>query len=164
MGSRRSVRKFLDKDVEEEKLQKILECCNKAPSAGNLQAYKIFLVRDKEKKQAFANTTRGQDFIDQASVVLVFCALPKESGAKYGERGEALYSVQDATIAATHSQLAATALGLGTVWVGAFDEGEVLKILGEQGVRPVAIIPIGYPDEEPETRGRKPLDEVVKEF
>jgi nitroreductase len=82
-----------------------------------------------------------------------------------GERGKKLYSLQDATIAAAYSQLAATALGLGSVWVGAFDEKEVLKVLGNpEQLLPIAIIPIGYCNEKPKPRIRKNLEEIFKEL
>lgn len=159
---RHSTRAYKDKKVEEEKLQKILEAANSAPSAGNLQAYDVFLVRDKEKKKALARAALNQDFIAEAPVVLVFCANPERSW-RYGERGRTLYSIQDATIAAAYAQLAATALGLSTVWIGAFDENEVLEILGNPKVKPVAIIPIGYPAEEPEITSRRKLKDLVHE-
>jgi nitroreductase len=158
---RKSIRKFQEREIENSKLEKIIDACNKSPSAGNLQAYRIFVVKDKEKKQALVKTANGQEFIEEAPVVLVFCANPKESGVRYGERGENLYSVQDATIAAAYSQIASASLGLGSVWVGAFSDRDVRTVLGTE-LKPVAVIPIGYPDEEPETTPRKNTEEIVK--
>lgn len=162
--NRHSIRAYKDKEVEEDKLQKILEAANSAPSAGNLQAYEIFLIRDPYKKKALSEACLDQEFIAEAPVVLVFCSNPSRSSWKYGKRGEELYSLQDATIAASYAQLAATALGLSSVWVGAFFEREVLKILGNpEGLRPVAIIPIGYSAEEPFITGRRKLKDIVHE-
>ena len=162
---RRSVRAYSSQAVEKEKLQKILETANQAPSAGNLQTYEIFVIKNQRKKEALAEASLNQRFIAEASIVLVFCANPERSKDKYGKRGGGLYNIQDATIAAAYCQLATTALGLSSVWVGAFDNEEVLKILGSpSGLVPVAIIPIGYPAEEPEARPRKSLNKLVHEI
>jgi nitroreductase len=126
-----------------------------------LQAYEIFLIEDEGKKRDLALAAFAQSFIAEAPLVLVFCANP-ERAKKYGKRGRTLYSVQDATIAASYCQLAATALGLASVWVGAFDDADVLKVLGNpEGLVPVAIIPIGSPAEEPEATSRRKLDDIV---
>ena len=99
-----------------------------------------------------------------APVVLAFCAHPRRSAAKYGRRGEELYCVQDATIACAYAQLAATALGLGSVWVGAFDTDAVAQAIGaRRDWRPVALLPIGYPAESPEATPRRSLNELVHE-
>ena len=160
INERRSIRKFKDKDVEEEKLRKILETANAAPSAGNLQSYEIFLVKDSDRRRKLADAAFGQRFIADAPAVLVFFANP-ERARSYGERGQ-FYSVQDATIAAAHAQLAAAALGLGSVWIGAFDDEEVKRICGTS-LRPAALLPIGYPDEKPVKTGRRSLDDLVRE-
>ncbi len=161
--SRRSVRAYESKDVEEEKLRKILELTNLAPSAGNLQSYKVFVVKNEEKRVELARAAFGQDFLTQAPVVLVFCADPEKSASRYGERGRELYSLQDATIACTFAMLAATALGLGSCWVGAFDEEDVKRVLGieESGLRPIALLPVGYPGEKPYPTPRRKLEEMV---
>lgn len=127
-----------------------------------LQAYEIFLVQDEKKKRELALASFAQSFVAEAPVVLVFCANPERSGRKYGKRGRSLYSIQDATIAAAYAQLAAVDLGLASCWVGAFDDGEVLRILGNpEGLIPIALIPIGYPAEEPKPTPRRKLDELV---
>ncbi len=161
---RRSVRAFRSEVVEPKHLNAILEAANLAPSAGNLQGYEIHLVRAAATRRALARACLEQMFLAQAPVVLVFCADAARSGAKYGRRGEELYSVQDATIAAAHAQLAAAALGLGTCWVGAFDEAEVARILGlRSGLRPVAILPVGWPAESPPPTPRRTLSDLVRE-
>ncbi len=120
--NRHSIRAFQKKDIEEEKIQKLLEVANSAPSAGNLQAYHIFLVKDEKKKEKLARVSCDQDFIAKAPVDLVFCTHPKRSANIYGKRGESLYSIQDATISCAYVHLAAVDLGLASVFVGAFDE------------------------------------------
>lgn len=161
MSKRCSVRKYLAKPVEDRKLEKILEAINEAPSAGNLQAYKVYLIRKALTKKRLSDAAFGQSFIEEAPVVLVFCAAPKESARRYGERGANLYSVQDATIAASYAQLAATALGLASCWVGAFDEEKVKEILKIEKELPVAIIPIGYAAEKSKKPKRKKLEEII---
>lgn len=159
---RHSVRSFLDKPVEKEKLEKLLNTANSAPSAGDLQAYEIFVIESEEKKRALADAALGQSSVSDAPIVLVFFANPMRSAVKYGKRGAELYSIQDATIAAAHTQLAATALGLGSVWVGAFNEDAVSAVAGvPKGMGPVAIIPIGYPAEKPGRTPRRSLDDLV---
>ncbi|MCJ7458463.1 MAG: nitroreductase family protein [candidate division Zixibacteria bacterium] len=162
--NRHSIRAFKNKEIEKEKLDKLLFVANSSPSAGDLQAYQIFLVRENAQKIALAKAAYGQDFIAQASVDLVFCTDPLRSARKYGRRGSELYSIQDATISAAYVHLAAVDLGLGSVIVGAFDEEAVSKILNLPGtLRPIIILPVGYPDEEPETTPRRKIDDLVKE-
>jgi len=118
-----------------------------------------------EKRKALARAALNQASVVEAPVVLVFCANPSQSSWRYGSRGEKLYPLQDATIAASYAQLAATALGLASVWIGSFYEDEVLEVLGKpKGVVPVAIIPIGYPAEEPYVTSRKKLNDIVHEI
>lgn len=160
--TRCSVRLYQDTPVEPEKLQKILAAANLAPSAGNLQAYEIYVITDLKQKQGLVKAALGQEFLAQAPVDLVFCANPQRSAIKYGKRGVELYSIQDATIACTFAMLAAHALGLATVWVGAFQEEpvrQVANILAE--LLPVAILPIGYAAESPNPRSRRKLEDLV---
>jgi len=162
LKSRHSVRKFKEKEVEEEKLKKILEAANLAPSAGDLQAYEIVVVRDKEGKEKLASAAYEQESISQAPLVLVFLTHPERSSRKYSRRGAELYCLQDAAIASSYAQLAAAALGLGCVWVGAFDENEVAKAVNAEGdSKPVSMLPIGYADEQPRVTRRRELDELV---
>lgn len=164
LKKRRSVRAFRAKEIEREKIEALLNAVNSAPSAGNLQAYKIFVVKNNETKKKLARAAFGQTFIAEAPVVFVFSAVPGESSWKYGERG-LLYSIQDATIAASYSQLAATALGLASVWIGAFNEEEVKKALEiKKDIKPIALIPLGYTEKKPERTPRKKLDETIEEI
>ena len=131
-----------------------------APSAGNLQAYQVHILRKQDKKEALAKAAFDQTFLAEAPVCLVFCADPSRSAPKYGERGTELYSVQDATIAATYAMLAAVDLGLSTVWIGAFDEEKVQELVGDRSVRPVAMVAVGYPAEEPQATPRRAIEEI----
>jgi nitroreductase len=162
--ARQSVRAYQARDLEPAELEAILSAANQSPSAGNLQAYQIILIREKPLIRELVQATYNQDFIAQAPIVLVFCADTERSGAKYGDAGRRLFSVQDATIATAYAQLAATALGLATCWIGAFDEQKVVGLLGlKTGLRPVAILPVGRPAESPARTARRSLEELVSE-
>ncbi len=159
---RHSIRAYKAQAVETEKLQQIFQAINRAPSAGNLQAYEVYQIDDADRKSALASAAYDQEFLTQAPLVLVFCAHAARSEVRYAERGTDLYCVQDATIACTFAMLAATALELSTVWVGAFDEDAVREIIGApQAHRPVAMLPVGYPAAGPRNRPRRSLDELI---
>lgn len=161
LKTRRSIRFYSNKQVEEQKLTKILEAVNSAPSAGNLQAYEIVIVREPKIKEKLMYAAWGQKFILQAPINLIFFANPEKSAHAYGKRGEELFAIQDATIAASYAQLAAVDLGLGSVWVGSFDDAEVNEITNApHNLKPVAIIPIGYYER---TSTKTPRREI-KEF
>jgi len=159
--ARRSVRAFENRPVELEKLAAILEAANLAPSAGNLQAFEIYKVTAPKVRAALAHAA-DQPFVAQAGVVLVFFANPGRSARKYGARGRELYAPQDATIAVTYAQLAATDLGLATVWVGAFNDAAVTAAVGAPGDwAPMAILPIGYAAESPAPSPRRGVADLV---
>jgi nitroreductase len=164
LRKRRSIRRFTSQPLEEEKLRQILEATNRAPSAGNLQAYKIFVVKDPTLRQALARAAGGLGAIAQAPVVLAFCAEPERSAAKYGSRGEQLFCIQDATIACNYAQLCATALGLASVWIGAgFEMESIREALGlKEDLWPIALLPIGHPAENPTATRRRSLAEIVR--
>jgi nitroreductase len=145
---RKSVRNFLEEEIEKEKLEEILKVVESSPSAGNLKAREVLVVKEKELKQELAKASFHQNFISQAPLVLIFFALPEKSKQVYGERGENLYALQDATISCAYAWLEAVNMGLGACWVGAFDEEKVKEILKvPSGWRPIALLPIGYPAE-----------------
>lgn len=161
---RHSIRAFKSDPVEEAKLAAILEAANSAPSAGNQQAYEIYLVRDAARKAELAQCCYSQQYVAQAPEVLVFCSHSVLSAQKYGTRGEQMYALQDATIACTYAMLAAAGQGLGSVWIGAFKDQAVWQCIGAPtGIEPVAILPVGYPAETPQTTPRRPLESLVHE-
>ncbi|MEW6352858.1 MAG: nitroreductase family protein [Pseudomonadota bacterium] len=161
---RHSVRKYQsDMPVESEKLHAVLEMACAAPSAGDLQAYRIVVVQNQAQREALRQAAHDQTFIAAAPVCLVFCSDPRRSAQQYGTRGETLYALQDATIAAAYAQLAIVAAGMASTWVGSFDEDAVAKILKlDNGIIPVALLSLGYPAELPEPTPRRRMDEVVK--
>lgn len=150
MEKRRSVRSFaVGRDVEEELVEEILRCGCMAPSAGNVQPWRFVVVRDGEIKKALAAAALGQDFVAEAPVVIVACADLASHSLSYGQRGVELYSIQDTAAAVQNILLAATALGLGACWVGAFREDDVARALHlVKDLRPLALIPLGYEDRE----------------
>ncbi len=140
---RKSVRKYSSKQVEKNKIKKILSVISKTPSAGNLRSFTVEVVTDEKTKHSLAEASYGQEFVATAPVLLVFFADPEKASKRYGERGE-LFALQDATIAAAYSQLACVDEGLSSCWVGAFDDEKVKKIMKKE-LRPIAIITVGYP-------------------
>jgi nitroreductase len=164
INARQSVRAYQAKPVEQEKLEAVLKAINQAPSAGNLQAYQVYLVEDQQLKRGLAKAALDQGFIVQAPAVLVFCAVAALA-ARYGRRGAELYCLQDATTAVAYAQLAATALGLATCWVGAFDDDAVARAVNlPKGERPVAILPLGYAAESPPRTPRRSLADLVRKL
>jgi len=165
VDKRRSTRAFQAKEVDVQTIKRILDTVNLAPSAGNLQAYRISVVKSKKAREELMFACLEQEFVAQAPVVFVFSADKKQSELKYELRGYELYAVQDATIAAVYCQLAATALGLSSAWVGAFDPLEVSRLINAEPEEvPVAVIPVGYPAESPGRTGRKQLKQLVREL
>jgi nitroreductase len=159
---RYSIRTFTDQPVEDEKLQQILETASLAPSSGNLQAYEIYVVTNAKKRDGLSCAALAQESVAKAPVVLVFCTHPELTQGHYTERGTRLYTVQDATIACAFAMLAATNLGLGSVWVGTFDEKVVRLIIeAPDGQEPVVIMPIGYPSEFPDQHLRRSLEQLA---
>lgn len=162
---RHSIRAFSQEPVGDNLLKELLEVVRTAPSAGNLQAFEIVIVKSQTVREELADAAFGQKFLSQAPVVLAFLALPHTSGKRYRDRGEKLYSIQDATIACTYALLAVSALGLSTTWVGAFDDEQVRKVLGADSSRqPVALLPIGYRAQQPFSTPRRTLNEITREI
>ena len=150
------------RDLPPEMVQRILEAAIRAPSAGNCQPWHFVVVRSEQTKGLLAQAAYGQWFVAQVPVVIVVCADPSRSARRYGSRGTQLYCLQDTAAAAEHILLAVTALGLGACWVGAFDEGAASQALGlPANLRPVAIVPVGYPAARPHRTSRRSLEEVV---
>ncbi len=146
---RRSVRSYQEKDVPDGMIRSILHAGQMAPSAGNMQGRDFIIVKDQDTRESISRAALGQRFIAEAPVCIVVCANFARSSSRYGKRAE-LYAVQDSAASAMNMMLMAEDLGLGTCWVGAFNEQAVAQLLDiPQGVRPVAIIPIGYPGESP---------------
>lgn len=160
LKTRRSVRKFTDKVVEEDKLKRILNAARVAPSGKNAQAWKIVIVKDQSLKEQIVQASKGQKFLAEADCIIACCVDETEV---YQGHGDYMTSFAvDGAIALDHIILAAHYEGLGTCWIGAFYEDQVKEILGiPDPYRVVSMTPVGYPANQPKDRGRKPLEEIV---
>jgi hypothetical protein len=155
IAGRRSIRSYRNDPLTEDQIGKILLAGQMAPSAGNLQGREFIVVRDAQTRHRLSDAALRQRFIEEAPACIVVCTNLPRTKQRYGKRAE-LYVVQDTSASVMNMMLQACDLGLGTCWVGAFDEGEVAKILGvPEGIRPVAMMPVGVPDETPEARPRR---------
>src|SRR3972149_7258849 len=162
INGRRSNRPLKTQDVEEATVMKLIEAARWAPSAGNTQPWKFVIVRKPPVKKALAKAALNQAHVEEAPVVIVVCADEKRSSMGYGIRGKLLYCLQDTAAATQNILLTAHSLGLGSCWVGAFDEESARKALNiTEGLRPVAFVTGTYPDETPRQRDRRLLTEIV---
>ena len=172
LSTRRSIRKYRDQPVEEEKLRAVLEAVRSSPTWANMQCCRLIVVKDAEAKRGISELSYLESFfapkgykanpaqqaLALAPVVIVLCADPSQSGAVRGQD----YYLADAGIAAQSLMLAARAQGLGTVFVGVFQEEPLRDLLGiPEPIRVVGLFPLGYPAEEKkEGPKRKPLAEI----
>ena len=162
INGRKSIRAFKDQEISPEQISTLLNAMIASPSAGNMQPWRIYVVRDAKVKRNLAIGAHDQNFIEEAPVVFVICRVPDESGARYRSRGRDFYSIQDTAAMTQNLLLAAYALGLGSCWVGAFNDSAIAAAINcGQGELPVAIVPVGYPGESPQRRQRRSLDSVV---
>jgi nitroreductase len=160
--TRRSIRNYKGDDIPEEKLMKILEAARLAPSGKNGQPWRFVIVKEKKLREALVDACRGQKYLAQAPLVIAACGSDAEAYQKQG--GYMTSMVLDIGIAMEHLVLAATEEGLGTCWIGAFNENDVRKILNvPSNLRVVALTPLGFPDEAPGPKPRKELKDIVIE-
>lgn len=162
MKNRRSIRRFRSDSVPDKYIKGLIEAASSAPSAGNIQPWEFIIIRSNGLKESLAKAAYGQGFIVEAPIVIVVCANEAVSSRLYGDRGRDLYCIQDTAAAIQNLLLYASSEGLGSCWIGAFREAEVKKVLYlPTFVRPIAIIPLGYPAESPERPLRKPISEIT---
>ncbi|MBI0583005.1 MAG: nitroreductase family protein [Methanomassiliicoccus sp.] len=148
--TRRSVRRYKRKDIPDSILKEVLEAARLAPSAANRQAWELIVIKDPGTKTELVPLCRNQKFVEECSVLLVAVEDPAQK-----------WSRVDTTIMLDHITLEAHQRGLGTCWVGAFDKDKVGELLGVPPERSVmACMTLGYPDEDPEARPRKPAEEL----
>lgn len=160
IAKRRSIRKYKPNSIPEQVLARVLEAARLAPSGSNLQPWKFIVVKNQALKQKLAEASRRQFFIAEAPVIIVACGYPDNC---YPRMGRYMKSWPvDVAIALEHLILQAAEEGVGTCWVGAFEEEEVKKILSiPEEIKVLALTPLGYPAEEPTARPRKSLEEIV---
>lgn len=185
LKNRVSVRSYNGKLVTQEQIDEILVEMRRAPTARHLEAYKVKVsAGDRAFVEKIGEATGQVDRMKGCGAVFVFFAASAPDDRKYGEKSLNLFPVQDATLACAYAQLAATNLGLSTLWMGAFDDGKLMKICGiangkngvgnigcvgnisseKEGVaklKPSSILVIGHSDEKPSLSSRKDLKEIL---
>jgi len=160
--SRRSIRTYKKQEISQDIVDQLIDTARLSPSAGNAQSWAFVIVREQENKQSLSKAALNQRAIVEASVVIVVCADENRAEESYGNRGKMLYCLQDTAAATQNILLMACSLGLGTCWIGAFKEEEVRRIIkAPKEMRPVVIIPVGYPNESPRARNRRTVGEIV---
>jgi len=158
INNRKSIRKYKNKEIDDAKLNRILKSAQIAPSAANRQEWKFIVVKNKDTRDKLVDAAHGQKFVEQAPVTIVACSTESERVMPCGQYA---YTV-DLSIAVSFMILEATELGLGTCWLGAFDEEKVKQILNiPDEIRVPAMFTLGYADESPSPRPRKPLEDII---
>lgn len=151
--NRRSVRKFHPKAIKKEDLKTIIEAGRQAPSAANRQPWHFVVVTSEDVRRQLGEACSGQSWLADAGAVVAGVGKPSVN--------DKWYKV-DVAIAMQNMILAATALGYGTCWIGAFDQERVKSVLGvPEDMTVVALTPIGIPADKPEARPRQPLSEFA---
>lgn len=159
---RRSIRKFQKKEIPGKIIKELVEALIWAPSAGNLQSRKFYFILNQNVKEKIAEAAFDQNSIAEAPLIIIGCT-DSDISKQYGGRGKDLYSICDVAAAVQNFMLLAYDRGLGTVWVGKFEEKEVSKTLAlPENLRPIVIVPIGYPAEKPITPDRVKKDKAIK--
>lgn len=159
---RRSIREFERKEISEDIIEKLIDAIIWAPSAGNLQSRYFYFVFNADIKKRLVRAALDQNFIATAPLTVIGCCDYRISH-RYGVRGKELYAIQDVAVSIQNLMLAAYEQGLGSVWVGAFREDEVAEILEiPDHLRPVVIVPVGYPAEKPLPPERVSKERAVK--
>ena len=167
---RRSIRVFKSTPIDQKTLGTILEAGRLAPSWANTQTWRLVVIQDNGIKTQLANSatapgSRNNGVIKQAPVVIAACAELDKAGCRDGKPftdKEGYWFMFDAALALQNMVLEAQELGIGTLYMGAFDAKKAGEVLGvPDGYSCVALLPLGYPDEQPEARPRKELSEII---
>jgi nitroreductase len=157
---RSSIRQFQDREIEAEKLDRILEIGRRAPSASNLQPWH-FIILSKDKRREFDEVINRKS-LNTAPVIIAACVEPNKAWVRSYDKKN--YAWVDVTIALTEMMAAATAEGLGSCWIAAFDPFKAREILNlPQNIELVILIALGYP-EKPlsiEEKERKNLKNII---
>ncbi|HET7337155.1 MAG TPA: nitroreductase family protein [Candidatus Nitrosotalea sp.] len=160
IATRRSTRNFdMSRLVEQWKIDKILAAADTAPTAGNFQGFEVFYIKNKEIKKRLVEAANNQPYVN-APIVLVFCMDPSRVKINFPPEILAKFSLQDATLAAAYSQLAASSLGLSSIWIGMLDEEKVRQIINTT-LRPSSILCIGYPHQKRLPKSRRKLKDLI---
>lgn len=164
--NRRSIRKFKPDPIPQEHIELLVRCMEAAPSAGNLQPWFFCVVENPPLKEKLCKLSFNQSSVKEAPVLFVVCANPSVSEAQYGSLGKELFCLQDTTCAVQNLLLAAHSLGYGAVWTGVVKDRVIAELLGlPNELRPVALVPVGVPNEPPpsmERKGWKTVTQFIK--
>jgi nitroreductase len=159
LKNRRSIRSYKQKPVEDEKLMRILDAARLAPSAANMQPLCFIIIKDEKTRQQLKKAY-DEIWFYTAPLIICACSIPEKAWIRGDGKN---YADIDTAIAMDHLILAATAEGLATCWIAAFKVSTVKSILKlPVNIEPVAMTPIGYPQETPQQTHRKPLEEIIK--
>lgn len=162
MLNRRSQRKFLDKNIEDWKIEIILAAADTAPTAGGFQGFEIYHIKNPSLKKQLVVAANNQPYVN-SPLILVFCKNPKRVKLTFPEEILRKFSIQDATLAAGYSQLAAHALGLSSIWIGMIDEEKISQLL-ETDLIPSSILCIGYPEKILLPKPKRNLKDLIHEI
>jgi FMN reductase [NAD(P)H] len=162
MLSRRSQRKFENREVEEWKLEMIFAAADTAPTAGGFQGFEIYNVKNQQARSKLVDAANNQPYVN-APVVLVFVMNPERIKMNFPPNIIKKFSQQDATLAASYSQLAAHALGLSSIWIGMLDESKVMEAL-QTNFLPSSILCIGYPLKMLQPKPKRNLKDLIHEL
>ncbi|MCL4325894.1 MAG: nitroreductase family protein [Candidatus Thermoplasmatota archaeon] len=158
--NRKSIRNYKETDISDEMLNLIFQVVRMAPSSSNLQPWKFIAVRDIERKKKIANACQNQKFLIQAPVIVVACGVVDDARDLVG--GYMVSYPVDVAIAMTYLILAAEEKGLGTCWIGDFNEEKLSNILQiPSSIKVVAVASLGYPNENPSQEYRKNVNEIL---
>lgn len=159
---RRSVRHFNTKlTVSDADINALLEAAVSAPTAGNIQPWRFVVVKSLEARERLG-AAMGQRWATAAPVVIVVCVDPRPCAARYGDRGEYLYAIQDTAAAVENILLSAVDRGLAACWIGAFNEKLVAAAIDVTApITPVAVLPVGHSAESAGKPARRPLADVT---
>ena len=159
---RRSVRRFKPEAIKESDINELLEAAIKAPTAGNVQPWKFSVIRKEEVKRSLSVAALNQGWVLEAPVVVVVMADLDRAARSYGRRGVELYCIQDTAAAIQNILLAGVQKGIYGCWIGAFLEEQVSSILNlPSSIRPLALLPLGYPERVPAAPPRLGVQEVL---
>lgn len=155
--TRYSCRSYEDRAIEKDKLDAVLEAVRQAPSAKNLQDWRLVVVTDKEIRRRLAAAANNQTFIENAGAIIIACTVSDH----VMRCGQAVGPI-DVSIALEHVCLQATELGLATCWIGSFYPDKVKPLVGiPQNVTIIELMALGYPADSPKEHRREPLEAIV---
>jgi nitroreductase len=158
--NRRSIRSYKSTPITDDLLQRVLGAARLAPSANNAQPWKMVVVRNEEMKLKVAQAANNKNWLAEAPVIIVACGIPEDADAYMG--GYMNSFPVDVAIALDHLMLMAASEGLASCWIGHFNEDKIKNLLGiPEDIHIVALLPIGYPNEEKEPSGRKHISELI---